>query len=228
VIKVRQLHLWDVSYQEAVEIQKALSAKLVFTKLPKRIRYVAGTDVSFSKKSKTLWAGVVVLSYPDLEKVEERSATGAITFPYIPGLLSFREIPAISEAIEQLRCEPDLFFCDGQGIAHPRGLGLASHLGLLIQKPTIGCAKTRLVGDFSEVKEERGGFTTLSYKGREVGSVVRTRSRVKPLFVSPGYRVTLQDALRMVLSCSGGFRIPEPLRLAHLLVNGLRRQEQVF
>ncbi|MFH1240961.1 MAG: deoxyribonuclease V [Pseudomonadota bacterium] len=226
MINVRQLHPWDVSYQEAVEIQKALSAELVFTRLPRRIRYVAGTDVSFSKKSKMVWAGVVVLSYPDLERVEERSATGTITFPYIPGLLSFREIPPILEAIEQLRCEPDLFFCDGQGIAHPRGLGLASHLGLLIQKPTIGCAKTRLVGDFSEVEEERGGFTTLSYKGMEVGAVVRTRSRVKPLFVSPGYRVTFEDALRMVLSCSVGFRVPEPLRLAHLLVNGLRRRKE--
>lgn len=223
-MKIRQLHPWDVSNHKAIEIQKTLSSELVFTNLPKKINSIAGTDVSCSKKSDTVWAGVVVLSYPQLEKMEERWATGTISFPYISGLLSFREIPLVLEAIKQVRSEPDLFFCDGQGIAHPRGLGLASHLGLLIQKPTIGCAKTRLVGKFSEVGQERGSFASLSYKGKEVGAVVRTRTGVKPVFVSPGYGITIEEAIDMVLKCGGGCKIPEPVRRAHLLVNQLRQR----
>ncbi len=226
MMKARQLHPWDIRYREAVELQEELRSQLVFEDLPKRIGRVAGTDVSCSNRSRTVWAGVVVMSYPQLEKVEERWVRGRSDFPYIPGLLSFREIPLILEAIEKIRAEPDLFLCDGQGIAHPRGMGLASHLGLLIQKPTIGCAKSRLVGEFSEVGQERGNHSLLFYKGREIGAVVRTRRGVKPLFVSPGYRVTLKDAIRMVLACGSGYRVPEPVRLAHLLVNRLREQEE--
>jgi len=198
-MKIRQLHSWNISYHEAIEIQKALYPKLVFSNLSHSIRHIAGADVSCSKKSNNVWAGVVVLS--------------------------FREIPIILEAVKKLESNPDLLLCDGQGIAHPRGLGLASHIGLLIEKPTIGCAKKRLVGDFSEVGQYRGNFSPLFYKSREIGAVVRTRTNVKPLFVSPGYAITIKDAVKMVLNCGGRYRIPEPIRQAHLLVNKFRKRD---
>ncbi len=225
-MEVRRLHPWDVSYQEAIEIQKNLRSKLVIKKLPRKITHVAGTDVSFSKGSDSIWAGVVVFKYPDLIKTEERWAEGTRSFPYIPGLLSFREIPVLLGALRRLKTDLDLIFCDGQGIAHPRGLGIASHLGLLLDKPTIGCAKTRLVGEFSEVGEEKGCFTHLWYKGHVVGEVVRTRRGVKPLFVSPGHKITLEESVNMVLGCCRKYRLPEPTRQAHLLVSALRRRQE--
>jgi len=185
-MKTRSLHPWDVSYREAVEIQKALRPQLVFKEFRSKIVFVAGADVSCSKKTDRLWAGVIVLRYPGFEKVEERWVEETSTFPYVPGLLSFREIPPLLKAFQRIAHEPDLIFCDGQGIAHPRGMGLASHLGLLLERPTIGCAKSRLVGEFAEVGQERGDFSPLLYKGKKTGAVVRTRSGVKPLFVSPG------------------------------------------
>ena len=224
-MKIRHLHSWDISYHEAIEIQKALYPKLVFSNLSHSIRLIAGADVSCSKKSNNVWAGVVVLSYPSLKKVEEKWVKGITNFPYIPGLLSFREIPIILEAAKKLESNPDLLLCDGQGIAHPRGLGLASHIGLLIEKPTIGCAKKRLVGDFPEVGQYRGDCSPLFYKSREIGAVVRTKTNVKPLFVSPGYAITIKDAVKMVLNCGGRYRIPEPIRQAHLLVNKLRKRD---
>lgn len=226
-MKIRQLHPWDVSYKKAIEIQKLLRPQLVLEKLPGRIRYVAGTDVSCSKRSRTVWAGVVLLNYPDLKEVEAKWVTGITNFPYIPGLLSFREIPCVLEALRKLEREPDLIFCDGQGIAHPRGLGLASHLGLLTNKPTIGCAKKRLVGKSSEVGQHQGDYALLFHKTRQVGAVVRTKTGVKPLFISPGYRITLEEAIKMVLNCRSGYKIPEPIRRAHLLVNQLRQKAEV-
>ncbi|MDY6972630.1 MAG: deoxyribonuclease V [Thermodesulfobacteriota bacterium] len=227
-MKTRHLHPWNVSFHEAMEIQRALRPQLIFPVLSDKISIVAGADVSCSKKSNAIWAGVVVLSYPGLVKVEEKCAKGVTDFPYIPGLLSFREIPAILKAVDMLEIEPDLFFCDGQGIAHPRGLGLASHLGLLIEKPTIGCAKKHLVGEYSEVGQRRGQYSLLFHKGREIGAVLRTRTGVKPLFISSGYGLTTTDAIRMVLDCGGSYRTPEPIRMAHLLVNRRRRSEEVF
>ena len=224
-MNIRELHPWDVSFHEAIEIQNYLRHQLIFKDLPEKIRFVGGTDVSSSKNSNMIWAGIVVLNFPSLEKVEEKWVKGTANFPYIPGLLSFREIPLLLKAIGMVKTEPDLIFCDGQGIAHPRGLGLASHLGLLIEKPTIGCAKNRLVGEFPEVGLNRGDCSTLSYKGKVVGTVVRTRTGVKPVFVSPGYGATIQDATRMVLECGGRYRIPETVRQAHLLVNRVRQRE---
>lgn len=222
-MNIRELHPWDVSFRQAIEIQKSLRHQLIFKNLPDNIRLVAGTDVSCLKNSNTMWAGVVVLTFPSLEKLEEKWIKGTTNFPYIPGLLSFREIPLLLKAIGMVKTEPDLIFCDGQGIAHPRGLGLASHLGLFIEKPTIGCAKNRLVGEFSEVGFNRGEYSALTYEGKEIGAVVRTRTGVKPVFVSPGYAVTINDATRMVLECGGRYRIPEPVRQAHLLVNRVRQ-----
>ena len=222
-MKIKSLHPWNVSTREAIKIQKTLRHQLIFKELPDKIHLVAGTDVSTSKKSDIIWASTVILEYPSLQTVEERWVEGTSVFPYIPGLLSFREIPLILEAIGMLKHRPDVFFCDGQGIAHPRGLGIASHLGVLIERPTIGCAKKRLVGTFSEVGPTRGNYSMLKYKGEEVGTVLRTRSGVKPVFVSPGYSVTIKNALNLVLGCSKRYRIPEPIRQAHLLVNRVRK-----
>ncbi len=226
-MKIRHLHAWGVSSQEAIKIQSRLRSGLVFKTVPGPIRHVAGTDVSFSKKSGRMWAGVVVLRYPELLKIEEKWVQGEVDFPYIPGLLSFRELPVLLKALERLKTNPELILCDGQGIAHPRGLGIASHLGLLVDKPTIGCAKSRLVGEFSEVGETKGSYTYLWYKGNVVGAVLRTRRGVKPLFISPGNRITLDETVEVVLRCCLKYRMPEPTRQAHLLVSGLMRRQEV-
>lgn len=156
------------------------------------------------------------------ELVETVSATQETKFPYIPGLLSFREAPACLEAVRKLTTEPDLFMIDGQGVAHPRRLGLASHLGLFLDKPTIGCAKSRLIGTFEEPGGDRGAYSLLRDGDEVIGAVVRTRSRVKPIFVSVGHRCTLEDAIRLTLACATRYRIPEPTRLAHQAVSRLK------
>jgi deoxyribonuclease V len=225
MMKIRRLHPFSVSPKKAVEIQRRLQPLLDLETEIGRIRSVAGTDISFSKKSDTLWAGVVVLSYPELSRLEQKWIRGKATFPYIPGLLSFREIPLLLKALERVERDPELIFCDGQGIAHPRGLGIASHLGLLVNKPSIGCAKSRLIGDFSGVGNEKGDYTLLRAGGEVIGAVLRTRTGVKPLFVSPGNGITLEKSIRLTLSCCLKYRIPEPIRQAHLLVNRIRREE---
>ena len=219
---IPDLHPWNVTYEEAIKIQERLKDKVILKKIDRRINYIAGLDVSYAKGSNTVWAGVVVLDFPSLVKIEERWAQSKVSFPYIPGLLSFREIPALLDVLRNIEVEPDLIFCDGQGIAHPRGLGIASHLGVLLRKPTIGCAKSRLVGEFDPVGEDRGEHVYLRYQNRIIGAVVRTRSRVKPVFISPGYGVVLKDCIRFVLETCPTYRIPEPTRQAHLLVNSVR------
>lgn len=223
---INHLHPWDVSCREAIDIQKALCSKLIFKKLLETTSVVAGVDVSAAKRSSTAWGGAVLFSYPALEKIGESWVKQKTQFPYIPGLLSFREIPVISKALETLGHDPDVILCDGQGVAHPRGFGLASHLGLITGIPTIGCAKSRLVGEYPEVGQMRGDCSPLSFQGRVVGAVLRTRTRVKPVFVSPGYAATITDAISMTLACTNGYRIPEPIRQAHLLVNRRRRREE--
>jgi deoxyribonuclease V len=221
-MEIQDLHPWNVTYEEAIKIQKCLKDKVVLKKMDKKIKYIAGLDVSYAKGAHTVWAGVVVLDFPTLVKIEERWSQKEVVFPYIPGLLSFREIPALIDALRKIRWEPDLIFCDGQGIAHPMGLGLASHLGVLLNKPTIGCAKSRLVGEFNPVGECRGDYVYLRYQNRVIGAVVRTRSKVKPMFISPGYGVILKDCIKYVFETCQGYRIPEPTRHAHLLVTGVR------
>lgn len=221
-MNIPDLHPWNVTYEEAIKIQKCLKDKVILKKIDRRINYIAGLDVSYAKGANTVWAGVVVLDFPSLVKIEERWAQSKVLFPYIPGLLSFREIPALLDVLRNIEVEPDLIFCDGQGIAHPRGLGIASHLGVLLRKPTIGCAKSRLVGEFDPVGEDRGEYVYLRYQNRSIGAVVRTRSRVKPVFISPGYGVMLKDCIRFVLETCPTYRIPEPTRQAHLLVNSVR------
>jgi deoxyribonuclease V len=219
---ILNLHSWDVTYEEAVKIQKCLRDKVILKKIDKEIKYIAGLDVSYAKGSPLVWGGAVILDFPSLAKREERWAQKRASFPYIPGLLSFREIPALLDALRKVEVEPDLIFCDGQGIAHPRGLGLASHLGVILHKPTIGCAKSPLIGEFSPVGKERGEYTYLRYQNRIIGAVVRTRSEVKPLFISPGYGIMLGDCMRFVLQACSTYRLPEPTRQAHLLVNSVR------
>ena len=224
-MRIRDLHRWDVTYSEAVAIQRNLCGKLVLRSRADRAapRLIAGADVSYGRGSDLFFAAVVLLTYPELETVEERHAVEKAPFPYIPGLLSFREGPALLKAFAGLERRPDLVIFDGQGIAHPRGFGLASHLGLFLDVPAIGCGKSRLVGCHGEVGNGRGDRVPLVFDGRTVGAVLRTRPGVKPVFVSPGHRVGLDDSVEAVLNCCCGCRLPEPVRKAHRAVNRLRQ-----
>jgi len=219
-----ELHRWDVSQEEAVEIQKRLRSQLDLQSEPEKIETVAGIDVSYDKGSDWLFAAIVVLRLPDLQVINTASTTTLVPFPYVPGLLSFRECPAVLQAWEKLQLKPDCLMCDGQGIAHPRRLGIASHLGLWLDLPSIGCAKSLLVGSYQEPGEKRGSLTPLVHRKEQVGVVLRTKDRVAPVFVSQGHKISLNKAMEIVLACCTKYRLPEPTRQAHLLVNELRRQ----
>ncbi len=219
----QELHRWDVSPEEAVEIQNRLRARLDLRSEPERIATVAGIDVSYDKGSDWLFAAVVVLRLPDLYVLDSASATATVPFPYIPGLLSFRECPAVLQAWEKLRVKPDCLMCDGQGIAHPRRLGIASHLGLWLDMPSIGCAKSLLVGEYREPGAKRGSIEPLYHRKEQVGVILRTKDGVQPVFVSQGHKITLQKAVETVLAGCTKYRLPEPTRQAHLLVNEIRR-----
>ncbi len=225
-MKARQLHSWNVSPAEAVAIQRRLAADVRVADGPGEVRLVAGVDVSVGDRAhhtRTGKAAVVVLQWPGLAPVEQSVVEADVSFPYVPGLLSFREIPVLLPAFERLQHTPDLLIVDGQGIAHPRRLGLASHLGLVFDVPSIGCAKSRLVGDSpAPLPAERGAIEPIIDRGRQVGTLVRTRTGVKPLWVSPGHRVGLDFAAGWVLATGAGYRLPEPTRLAHLAAAGAR------
>jgi deoxyribonuclease V len=236
-MQTKDLHSWNLSYSQARDCQKSLASKVQFTPLKKQPKLIAGIDCAFSKDGKKIIAAVVVLKLPDFALVETVNALRRVTFPYIPGLLSFREAPACIAAVEKLKNEPEIFIIDGQGVAHPRRLGLAAHLGLFFDKPTIGCAKSRLTGTFQEPPLEKGTYTLLKDKKRTkqntqyairdtqyetIGAVVRTRTNVKPLFVSVGNKCLLKDAIKITLGCTTKYRLPEPTRLAHQLVSELR------
>jgi len=220
----KPLHSWDVTCREAVAIQQTLRERLILEDmdLPNPIRCIAGGDISYSKGDDRFFGAVVVLSYPSMEILEIASTVDQAPFPYVPGLLSFREGPVLLKAFDNLKQRPDIVLFDGQGIAHPRGIGLASHMGLFLDLPTIGCAKTKLIGTYEEVGQERGDRTDLHHKNSVIGAVVRTKNRVRPVFVSPGHRISLQRAVEIVLNCCRGYRLPEPVRQAHLAVNRLR------
>jgi deoxyribonuclease V len=223
-MRVRSLHPWDLSCREAVTLQEKLRAKLILDdrSFPSSLQTIAGADVSYARGSDRFFAAVVVLAYPSLEVIEEVSAEDRSAFPYVPGLLSFREGPVVLKAFRRLRRNPDAVLFDGQGIAHPRGIGLASHLGLFLDVPAIGCAKTRLYGTHDEVGIEKGCAADLLAGSTVVGAAVRTRDRVKPVYVSQGHRIGLERAVGIVLSCCRGYRLPEPVRLAHRTVNRVR------
>ena len=229
-MKIKSLHSWNLSYSQARDCQKNLAPKVQLVPLKKQPKLIAGIDCAFSKDGKKIIAAVVVLKLPDFAPIETTSALRKVTFPYIPGLLSFREAPVCIAAVEKLKTKPDLFIIDGQGIAHPRRLGLAAHLGLFFDKPTIGCAKSRLIGQFQEPPLEKGAYTLLKDKKgvkrdmqyETIGAVVRTRTNVKPVFVSVGNKCLLKDAIRITLACTTKYRLPEPTRLAHQLVGKLK------
>jgi deoxyribonuclease V len=219
-------HHLDVSVAEARKIQESLRHQVREEPAldPAAVRTVVGTDISYLRESKLALGAVVLMGYPGLEVLEVRTSALRVDFPYVPGLLSFRELPALLPALEALARPPDLILVDGQGLAHPRGFGLASHLGVLTGVPTIGCAKSRLVGEAAEPGPEVGDWEPLLYQGRTVGAVLRTRKGVKPLYISVGHLVDLPTALRMVLDCLRGIRLPEPQRRAHLAAESMKRE----
>jgi deoxyribonuclease V len=184
------------------------------------VQFVAGIDVGFEDQGATTRAAVAVLSYPDLKFCDHAIARRPTTFPYIPGFLSFREVPAVLDALETLKTLPDLLLCDGQGIAHPRRFGIACHLGILTNLPAIGVAKSRLVGKFGEVPDERGAWVPLTHKGETIGAVLRTRPGTKPLYISSGHRIGLDSAIAYVMGCTTKYRLPETTRHAHKLASG--------
>jgi deoxyribonuclease V len=220
---IHPMHVWNVTPAEAVALQRALAARVVTDTPLKSWNVVAGCDVSHDRFSTTLYAGVVVLRADDFSVIERRAAVAQVDFPYTPGLLSFREAPVLLEALAKVQHTPDVVMCDGQGIAHPRRLGLASHVGLFLDRPCVGCAKSKLTGKFEEPGPEPGSRSPLLYRGQVIGSVVRTKARTLPVFVSPGDRIDLESSVRLVLGCCRGYRLPEPTRLAHLYVNEVRR-----
>jgi deoxyribonuclease V len=220
---IPMLHRWDLTPTEAITLQKELAGKVDATPLVTACGHVAGADVSYNRFSSTLYAAVLVLRTSDWTVIEEQSGVGEATFPYIPGLLSFREAPIYLELFARLRTRPEVVFVDGQGVAHPRRLGIASLLGLWLRIPTIGCAKTRLIGEYDAPGPDAGDTAPLRHHGDIIGSVVRTKPRTNPLFISTGHLIDLSSSVRLVLSACRGYRVPEPTRQAHLHVNAMRR-----
>jgi len=219
-MKVNRRHGWKVTTAGARALQTELAGEVLHTGDIDSPRYIAGVDISVNRWAKTGTGAVVVLNYPALDVAEVEVVTDRVEMPYIPGLLSFREMPLLLAACEKLSIKPDLVIVDGQGIAHPRRMGLASHLGLCLDVPTIGCAKSRLCGSHEEPDAEAGAAAAL-FDGEEViGSVVRTRTGVKPVYVSIGHMVDLPTAVRWTLACCRGYRLPEPTRLAHQAAGG--------
>jgi deoxyribonuclease V len=216
------LHPWKVSPREAIRIQEKLRKKLRLRAPTIPIRKIAAGDVSYSRLNDMTYAAFLLFTYPDLTPLESASAKGRVSFPYIPGLLTFREAPTLLEAFSRLKARPDLILIDGQGIAHPRSMGIAAHIGLILNLPAIGCAKSRLIGFHGNLGPGRGSALPLVAGDRTVGMVVRTRDGVRPVYVSPGHKMDMDTSLKIILSLCRGYRLPEPLRQAHIFVNQLR------
>lgn len=212
-MQITQINRWDVSPTEAIAIQNELRRRVVITPAPEHAGLVAGVDVGV--RGEQARAAVVVLRFPELAVVERSVVDAPLQFPYVPGLLSFREIPAVLQACERLQHMPDLLIVDGQGYAHPRRLGIAAHLGVILNLPTIGCAKSRLVGTYVEPASAAGSWSDLWDKGEVIGAVLRSKDSTSPLYVSIGHRVDLDSAIRWVLACCRGYRLPETSRQAH-------------
>jgi len=245
-MRLAKVHEWNVSPAEAREIQEKLREKWEDKDRLPEIRTVAGLDAAFvltgsqALKKSSRWSaareanqaigGVVVFRFPEMIEIERASATLPLRFPYVPGFLSFREIPVLLAALGKLKKMPDLLFCDGQGYAHPRRMGLATHLGILLDRPTIGCAKSILIGTHGKLPEKTGSWTELrdeKSNGETIGAALRTRGGVKPVYVSQGQRVSLQTAIRLTLAVSDGVRIPRPTREADRLVSAVKREKPV-
>jgi|SRR5579871_91281 len=221
---IQPLHSWDLTRAEARALQRQLADRVDQRQPLTGCDLIAGADVSYNRSSNILYAGVVVLRMDDLTIVEKRGVACEVTFPYVTGLLSFRETPALLKVFAQIETKPDAVIVDGHGYSHPRRFGFACHVGLWLNLPSVGCAKTRLIGTYKEPGRRAGSVTPLKAKDEVVGQVVRTKTGVKPVFVSVGYKIDLRSAVELVLATCRGYRLPEPTRQAHLHVNTLRRQ----
>lgn len=213
-------HAWDITPQEAIALQRELAPKVEHLDRLPEIARVAGIDVGFEDEGRITRAAVAILAYPTLRPVEQAVARLPTRFPYVPGLLSFREIPAILAALAQLQAAPDILLVDGQGLAHPRRFGIACHLGLLTGLPAIGIGKTRLIGEEATPGPNKGDWTPLLHRGETIGAVLRTRVGVKPIYVSLGHRISLATAIHITLACTPRYRLPETTRAAHRLASG--------
>ena len=225
MMKIQRLHDWALDYRQAVEVQRQLAGRVVEGPPLERVETVAAADVSAGKREEWIIAAVVVMRLADFKVLETREAGMKATWPYVPGCLSFREAPVVLEAFRQLRTAPDVILIDGQGRAHPRRLGLASHIGLALGTATIGCAKSRLIGEVrAPLGLARGSREALWDAGERIGTVLRTRAGVKPVYVSVGHRIDLASAERWVLAAAPRYRLPEPARAAHQLVTHLKKE----
>lgn len=222
-MKINNTHPWVTNVAEAKLIQTELRTKVITKDSLGIVSYVAGVDVGFEDNYAITKAAVAILSYPALELVEKTSARLPTTFPYIPGYLSFREIPAILAALEKVQTTPDIILCDGQGFAHPRRFGLACHLGVLLNLPTIGVAKSRFIGEYEELSPEKGQWQPLIHEGETIGVVLRSRTNVKPIYVSIGHRISLPTAIDYVMGCLTKYRLPETTRWADKLASSPKR-----
>jgi deoxyribonuclease V len=214
------LHDWNVTPQEAIAIQGRMRHLVERVDRLPQIHTVAGVDVHFNKESLIAQAAIAVLSFPDLKLIDKSVAQCTVTFPYIPGLFAFRELPAVLDALARLHISPDIIICDGHGIAHPRRFGIASHLGVLLDQPTIGVGKTLFVGHHIELPREKGSWVPLEEREEVIGAAVRTQAGIKAVYVSIGHRISLQTAVRLVLACTTRYRLPETTRAAHRLASG--------
>ncbi len=221
-------HAWSVTPKEAVEIQRQMRTQVRLEPLTKEITLIGGCDISMNLYSTTFYGGFVVLSYPELALVDDAFVKDTVTFPYIPGLLSFREIPSLLKAWEKLKTKPDVIVVDGVGIAHPRRIGIASHLGIALDIPTIGCAKSVLTGVYEEPNQEPGSYSFMHdplHSEEILGAAIRTKRNVKPIFISPGHKITLEESIQIMQHCVRKHRIPEPTRFAHDVMNAYRKQD---
>ena len=219
-VKIQQLHGWQISIAQAKRIQMELASQVSRKSEDIKPRFIAGVDISAPDSRGIARAAAVILNYPELKVTEIETAEDKINFPYIPGLLSFRESPLVLTACQKLSTDPDLILIDGQGIAHPRRFGIASHIGLLLNIPTIGCAKSRLCGTHTPVLAEAGAYAEVTDNGEVIGVALRTKDNVRPIYVSIGHKIDLPTAIRWVLECCCNRRLPEPCRLAHLAASG--------
>ncbi len=223
-MKITPLHDWNLDPRQAVELQKQLACEVIKEdRFDAPVKTVAGIDLGYDAKNDTSRAVAVVLSFPELELLESAEALLPIQFPYVPGLLSFRETPVAIKALEKLTVTPDLILCDGQGLAHPRRFGIACHIGLITNVPTLGVAKSLLVGKFENLSETRGSTAPLIYKNEQVGMALRTKDRVQPVYVSVGHRISLVTATEYVLQCAPKYRLPETTRLADKMASYRKR-----
>ena len=218
-----ELHRWDLQPAEARALQQELAERVRFRPLPATFEILGAADIAYVAATNQLVAAMVTFQWPDLTLIESSHVVAPITFPYIPCLLSFREVPSLLEAHHKLQRPPEVLLCDGQGIAHPRRFGLASHLGLCLDIPTVGCAKKLLCGKHEDLELRRGCATPLRHKGEVVGWVFRSRDGVKPIYISPGHLSDLESSRDIIHRCLSRFRIPEPLRQAHNLATQLRK-----